>query len=64
MTERNVETIVQRALERHPNEKPRIISENGPEFIAQDFKELNRIAGITHVRTCSHYPQSNEKLKR
>ena len=34
MTERDVETIVQRALEQHPNQKPRIISDNGPQFIA------------------------------
>ncbi len=64
MTERDVETIVQRALEQHPNAKPRIISDNGPQFIARDFKEFIRVAGITHVRTSPHYPQSNGKLKR
>jgi putative transposase len=64
MTERNVETIVQRALEQHPNEKPWIISDNGPEFIARDFKKLIRLAGITRVCTGPHYPQSNAKLKR
>jgi putative transposase len=64
MTERDIETIVQRALEQHPNEKPRIISDNGPQFIARDFKELIRIAGITHVRTSPHYRQSNGKLER
>ena len=64
MTERDVETIVQRALERYPNEKPRIISDNGPQFIARDFKEFIRLAAITHVRTSSHYPQSNGKMER
>ena len=64
MTERDVETIVQRALEQHPNAKPRIISDNGPQFIARDFKEFIRVAGITHVRTSPHYPQSNGKLER
>ena len=64
MTERDVETIVQRALERHPGEKPRIISDNGPQFIARDFKELIRLTGVTHVRTSPYYPQSNGKLKR
>ena len=51
MTERDVETIVQRGLERYPGERPRIISDNGPQFIARDFKEFIRVAGITHVRT-------------
>ena len=64
MTERDVETIVQRALEHHPNAKPRIISDNGPQFIARDFKEFICVAGITHVRTSPHYPQSNGKLER
>ena len=64
MTERDVETIVQRALERHRGEKPRIISDNGPQFIARDFKEFIRLTGVTHVRTSPYYPQLNGKLKR
>lgn len=64
MTERDVETIVQRALEKHPHAKPRIISDNGPQFIARDFKEFIRLVGITHVRTSPYYPQSNGKLER
>jgi putative transposase len=64
MTERDVETIVQRALEQYPDQKPRIISDNGPQFIARDFKEFIRLAGITHVRTSPYYPQSNGKMER
>jgi putative transposase len=64
MTERDIETIIQRALERHPEVKPRIISDNGPQFIARDFKEFIRLTGVTHVRTSPYYPQSNGKLER
>lgn len=64
MTERDVETIVQRALEKFPLVWPRIISDNGPQFIARDFKEFIRLTGITHVRTSPYYPQSNGKLER
>jgi putative transposase len=64
MTERDIETILQRALERHPEKKPRIISDNGPQFIARDFKEFIRLTGVTHVRTSPYYPQSNGKLER
>lgn len=32
--------------------------------MAQDFKELIRISGMTHVRTSPYYPQSNGKLER
>ncbi len=31
--------------------KPRIITDNGPQFISRDFKEFIRIAGMTHVKT-------------
>jgi putative transposase len=64
MTERDEETIVQRALENFPDVTPRIISDNGPQFIARDFKDFIRLLGLTHVRTSPHYPQSNGKLER
>ena len=64
MTEADVATILQRARELHPDAHPRIISDNGPQFIARDFKEFIRIAGMTHVRTSPYYPQSNGKLER
>ena len=51
MTEVDVETIIQRVRERFPGGHPRIISDNGPQFIAKDFKEFIRICGMTHVRT-------------
>jgi transposase InsO family protein len=64
MTEADVEIVLQRALEKHPGAKPRIISDNGPQFIAQDFKEFVRLAGLTHVKTSPYYPQSNGKIER
>jgi putative transposase len=64
MTEGDVETVIQRARERYPDERPRIISDNGPQFVAKDFKEFIRLAGMTHVRTSPYYPQSNGKLER
>ena len=60
----DVEIILQRAFEKFPNAKPQIISDNGPQFIAKDFKEFIRISGMTHVRTSPYYPQSNGKIER
>jgi transposase InsO family protein len=64
MREPDVEVLLQRAKEKFPNARPRIISDNGPQFIAKDFKEFIRISGMTHVRTAPYYPQSNGKLER
>ena len=64
MTEADVEIILERAKEKYPEARPRIISDNGPQFIARDFKEFIRVSGMTHVRTSPYYPQSNGKLER
>lgn len=64
MTEADVEIVLQRALEKFPKEKPRVISDNGPQFIARDFKQFICLVGMTHVRTSPYYPQSNGKIER
>ena len=64
MTEAEIEIVLQRAREKYPDARPRIISDNGPQFLARDFREFIRIAGMTHVRTSPYYPQSNGKLER
>jgi transposase InsO family protein len=64
MLESDVEIIIERAKEKFPEARPRIISDNGPQFIAKDFKEFIRLSGMTHVRTSPYYPQSNGKLER
>lgn len=64
MTERDIEIILQRARELFPAARPRIISDNGPQFMARDFKEFIRLCGMTHVRTSPYYPQSNGKIER
>jgi len=64
MTEAEVEIVVQRAREQFPQASPRIISDNGPQFIARDFKEFIRLCVMTHVWTSPFYPQSNGKIER
>ena len=64
MEETDIEIILQKAKEKFPEARPRIISDNGPQFIAKDFKEFIRLSGMTHVRTSPFYPQSNGKLER
>ena len=64
MKEADVEVVLQRAREAFPGVRPRIISDNGPQFVARDFKEFIRLSGMTHVRTSPYYPQSNGKVER
>jgi putative transposase len=64
MKEEEVGLILQRAKERFPQATPRVISDNGPQFVANDFKEFIRLSSMTHVRASPHYPQSNGKIER
>lgn len=60
----DVEIILQRALEKYPGVKPRLITDNGSQFVAKDLKVYLRDQGLRHVRTSPYYPQSNGKIER
>ena len=64
MTELDVEVVIQKARELFPAAKPRIITDNGPQFVSKDFKEFIRLSGMSHVRTSPYYPQANGKFER
>lgn len=64
MTTRDIQIVLQRAHEKYPQARPRIISDNGPQYLAREFKEFIRQHGMTHVRTSPYYPQSNGKIER
>jgi transposase InsO family protein len=50
MKEWEIEAVIQRGREKFPGESPRIISDNGPQFVARDFNEFIRVCGMTHAR--------------
>lgn len=64
MQEFDIQLTVQRALEKHPGAYPRMITDNGSQFIAKDFAEFIRSRGLQHIRTSIAYPQSNGKIER
>ena len=55
MTEAEAERVMARGREAFPGVKPRVISDNGPQFISRDFKEYIRVTGMSHVRTSPPY---------
>jgi len=64
MKESDAEIVLQRAREKFPQARPRLITDRGSAFVAKDFKEFLRHWQTTHVFTSPHYPQSNGKLER
>ena len=47
MKEADVELILQRGLEEHPDARPRAITDCGPQFVARDFQQFIRLSGMT-----------------
>lgn len=64
MTEYDVEITLQKAREKYSGENPRIISDNGPQYISKDFQNYLREVGLKHTRISVGYPQSNGKIER
>lgn len=64
MQESDVEITLQKALEKFPGYKPRIISDNGTQFISRDFRDYLALVELKHIRTSVAYPQSNGKIER
>ena len=64
MTETDVQITIERAREKFPNLNPRLINDNGPQFISKEFKEYIRTCQLQQVFTSPYHPQSNGKLER
>jgi len=64
MKEKDVEIVIQRALEKYPEKKPKIISDNGSQYISKDFQLFLKETGLQHIKTSPSYPQSNGKIER
>ena len=60
----DIEILLERARLKYPGVNPVLITDNGPVFIAKDFKGYLQEVGITHRRTRFFYPQSNGKVER
>lgn len=64
MTEFDVQITLQRAHEKYPDAKPKVISDNGSQYISKDFQLFLREVGFQHIKTSPFYPQSNGKIER
>lgn len=60
----SVENFVQRVKEKYPHAKPRLINDNGSQFISHDFKRLLQTLEIQQIFTRRNHPQTNGKIER
>jgi len=63
MTAAEVRVVIQDALET-TGASPEIVTDNGSQFRAKDFKELVRDFELEHIRIRTYHPESNGKIER
>lgn len=59
----DVRLVIQAALER-TGASPQIVSDNGSQFTAKDFKQLIRLFKFEHIRIRTYHPESNGRIER
>jgi transposase InsO family protein len=63
MTAADVRVVLQDALTK-TGAHPEVVSDNGSQFTARDFKELVRDFALEHIRIRTYHPESNGRLER
>ena len=63
MTAADVRLVIQQALE-HTGAQPRIVTDNGAQFTAAEFKDLVRRFALEHIRIRTYHPESNGLVER
>jgi transposase InsO family protein len=64
MLGQSVEDFVARVKEKYPHARPKLIHDNGSQFISKDFKALVSRLDIQQVFTRRNHPQTNGKIER
>jgi len=64
MTEFDIEIVLQKAVEKYPDQKPKLITDNGSQYLSKDFQIYLKEVGLQHIKTSPSYPQSNGKIER
>jgi putative transposase len=63
MAASDVSLVMQEALER-TGTKPRLVTDNGAQFTAMEFKDLVRRFALDHIRIRTYHPESNGLVER
>ena len=63
MTAADVRPVIQDAL-KQTKATPQVVTDNGSQFTAKDFKELVRDFELEHIRIRVYHPESNGRLER
>jgi putative transposase len=60
----DVTAVLQSALKKYPGVKPRIVSDNGPQFKSKDFRQLLKEFSLLDIKIRIRHPESNGLQER
>lgn len=63
MTAAAVRVVIQDAVKK-TGASPQIVTDNGSQFTAKDFKKLIRDFRLDHIRIRTYHPESNDRVER
>lgn len=68
MSQEDVKRVVDFALFKagliEAEEKPQLLSDNGPQLVAVSFRQYLKQLGVTHLRTAYRHPEGKGKIER
>ena len=64
MRAQEVAEIIAIALERAAGKKPRIVRDNGSQFVAKEWREVIRYFELEEIPIRVRYPESNGRIER
>ncbi len=60
----DIRAVIESALKKYPSSKPRIVTDNGPQFKSKDFRALIKEFSLMDIKTRIRHPESNGKIER
>lgn len=64
MLGRSVQEFTKRSKAKYPEARPKLITDNGSQFVSHDFKKLASRLELEQVFTRRNHPQTNGKIER
>ena len=64
ISSKSVSLFIQEILDKNREISPKIIHDNGSQFISKEFREVISMANLIDIRTRRNHPETNGKLER
>ena len=64
MASDEVVDVVEEALEKTPDAKPKVVTDRGPQFTGKEFRKVIKRHTLTEIKTRTRHPESNGLIER